>query len=365
MVLRNRSGLIVLLASVLFGCAPVREWDPLEYSVKPGDTLYSIAWRYEVDFKDIARWNNIQPPYAIYPGQRLQLSADDASGSFGHSPVVSDQSSAVAASAANDDEPDVVVTEAPEEDVPADVVVANRVATVVVQKGDTLFSIAQSNGLNHSQLARWNALHPPYALHTGQVLRLTPPVDRYTKAKPPVVVKPVVVATGKWPAKSANEKTLDKADAKNASKASAKSLASTGKQTVANDNAAPRLTPVSAWHWPVKGRVSKTYKANDLARKGISISGKSGQAVTAAAGGRVVYSGNGLISYGNLIIIKHDDDFLSAYAHNQELLVAEGDDVKVDQLIARMGENNGRAQLHFEIRKSGKPVNPLLYLPQI
>jgi lipoprotein NlpD len=302
-----------------------------------------------VDFKDIARWNNIQPPYAIYPGQRLQLAADGASGSFGHGDVVSDQPSA--ATQSDDDEADVEVTEVSAADEASpEVVETNRATTAVVKKGDTLFSIAQQNDLSHSQLARWNALHPPYALHKGQVLRLTPPSDRYTKAKPPVTPK-LVIAAGKSPAKAVSKA------------APPQTVASGAKPSVKKDTDA--LPAISAWHWPVKGRVTKTYKANDLARKGINISGKSGQAVTAAAGGKVVYSGNGLISYGNLIIIKHDDDFLSAYAHNQELLVAEGDDVKVDQLIARMGENNGRAQLHFEIRKSGKPVNPLQYLPKL
>lgn len=332
MMLHNRGWLLGLMVSLLVSCAPVRDWNPLDYSVRPGDTLYSIAWRYEMDFQDIARWNNINPPYAIYPGQRLKLSPDDASGSFGHGSITDVQP------AASDMPPPVesvaVDAMAPEQP-------ASRDTSVVVQKGDTLFSIAQKQGLTHSQLARWNALYPPYALAVGQTLRLTPPTDRYTASS-----KPVIVTPGKTMAPGVTAPTIDK------------------RAVPAADSVPFKYTAVASWHWPVRGQIIKTFDGSDTARKGIAIAGKSGQPVLAAAGGRVVYSGNGLISYGNLIIIKHDDNFLSAYAHNQELLVAEGDEVRADQLIARMGENNGRAQLHFEIRKNGKPVNPLQYLPR-
>jgi lipoprotein NlpD len=336
MFLIKRSWLTGLLFSVLVACTPVREWNPLDYSVKPGDTLYSIAWRYELDFQDIASWNNIASPYAIYPGQRLRLSADDRSGSFGHDTLVADQSAMAAKEDVTEVDVTVVDESAPDE------VVTDRALTVVVRKGDTLYMIAKNNGLSHRQIARWNALHPPYRLRVGQTLRLTPPTDRYaggsatnaTPSKPPA---------GKLPAQP-NVR-----------------MSSAQKKSVVGNVA---LAAVTAWHWPVKGRIIKTFKPDDTSRKGIVIAGKSGQPILAAAGGRVVYSGNGLISYGNLIIIKHDDNYLSAYAHNEELLVSEGDDVRADQLIARMGQNNGRAQLHFEIRKKGKPVNPLQYLPQ-
>jgi len=341
MILHNRGWLLGLAFSVLVSCAPVRDWNPLDYSVRRGDTLYSIAWRYEMDFLDIARWNNITQPYAIYPGQRLTLSADNASGSFGHAAIMTEQPATSSISAADESAAVVSVVEMPASDVAA----SNRGDAVVVQKGETLFSIAQKHGLNHSQLARWNALHPPYALHVGQTLRLTPPADRYASV-------------------AAADKSAAKTDTRTSSQPVAITPVIDKRPVVATDSKPVKWTAVSTWHWPVRGRVIKTFNSNDTARKGIGIAGKVGQPVLAAAGGRVVYSGNGLISYGNLIIIRHDDNYLSAYAHNQELLVAEGDDVKADQLIARMGKNNGRAQLHFEIRKNGKPVNPLQYLPQ-
>ena len=108
----------------------------------------------------------------------------------------------------------------------------------------------------------------------------------------------------------------------------------------------------------------QTYKANDTARKGIGITGKAGQSVKAAAAGSVVYSGNGLINYGNLVIIKHSHSFLSAYAYNQTLLVKEGDSVNRGQAIAKLGKIDSKPRLHFEIRRNGKPVNPLHYLPK-
>jgi lipoprotein NlpD len=341
MMMHSRLWLLGLVLTMLVSCAPVRDWNPLDYSVRPGDTLYSIAWRYEMDFQDIARWNNINPPYAIYPGQRLKLSPDDGSGSFGHDSLPPQPEASIYNAPVESDVVVPVVETPVTEPEPLSV---NLSESVSVQKGDTLFSIAQRNGLSHSQLARWNALHPPYSLHVGQILKLRPPTDRYTAA--------AETSSSTAPVKSTAEPVTI--------------VPSGDKRPAATPQGASpvKYAPVSAWHWPVRGRVIKTFSNNDTARKGIGIAGKAGQPVLAAAGGRVVYSGNGLISYGNLIIIKHDDYYLSAYAHNQELLVAEGDEVRVDQMIARMGENNGRAQLHFEIRKNGKPVNPLQYLPR-
>ncbi len=116
--------------------------------------------------------------------------------------------------------------------------------------------------------------------------------------------------------------------------------------------------------WPASGRITSNYKVDDPARKGIDISGKEGQAIIAAASGEVVYSGSGLMAYGELIIIKHSDKYLSAYAHNRKRLVAEGQKVKVGEKIAEMGRNDrNQILLHFEIRVNGSPRDPLTYLP--
>lgn len=122
---------------------------------------------------------------------------------------------------------------------------------------------------------------------------------------------------------------------------------------------------IVSWKWPAKGSIIRKYSSSAPRKKGIGIAGKSGQAISAAASGKVVYSGNGLIGYGNLIIIKHNESFLSAYAHNKKVYVKEGQLVKRGEKIATMGKNeNNRPMLHFEIRKNGKPVNPVSYLPK-
>ena len=118
------------------------------------------------------------------------------------------------------------------------------------------------------------------------------------------------------------------------------------------------------WRWPGDGKVVGTFVAGDQIRQGIDIAGKAGDPVQAAADGEIVYSGNGLLGYGELIIIKHNANFLSAYGHNRQRLVKEGDKVKAGQQIAELGSSaSAREELHFEIRKNGKPVNPLDYLP--
>ena len=317
--------LFVLLQS----CSGIRDngWNPQSYTVKKNDTLYSIAWRYEMDFRDIAKWNNISAPYAIYPGQRLNMAADSAAGTVGHEAkqqIIVDTRPIL--------ERPVVTVEPLEETASVVVKSLQRPESIIVKKGDTIYSVARYQNLKPKQLARWNALTKPYAIFPGQKLKLTPPKTSQqisNQSKSVVPKKPSV------------------------------------KTTVLAKQIESRLPKtVKSWQWPVKGKVIKTFSAKDTARKGIKIAGNRGQTIKAAAKGKVVYSGNALIGYGNLIIIKHSNTFLSAYAYNRKLLVKEGQQVKSGQAIAQMGTvDKGRAQLHFEIRKNGKPVNPLRYLP--
>jgi lipoprotein NlpD len=134
---------------------------------------------------------------------------------------------------------------------------------------------------------------------------------------------------------------------------------------VAKPVPAPGNARVESWLWPTEGPVLRTFQSQSAGRKGVDIGGRAGQRVVAAADGRVVYTGSGLVGYGRLIIVKHNKNMLSAYGHNQKIMVKEGDQVRGGQAIATMG-NSGttRNQLYFEIRKDGKPVNPLLYLPK-
>ncbi|WP_141001204.1 murein hydrolase activator NlpD, partial [Escherichia coli] len=138
--------------------------------------------------------------------------------------------------------------------------------------------------------------------------------------------------------------------------------ASTTEPTVSSTSTS---TPISTWRWPTEGKVIETFGASEGGNKGIDIAGSKGQAIIATADGRVVYAGNALRGYGNLIIIKHNDDYLSAYAHNDTMLVREQQEVKAGQKIATMGSTGtSSTRLHFEIRYKGKSVNPLRYLPQ-
>ncbi|HEY9050539.1 MAG TPA: peptidoglycan DD-metalloendopeptidase family protein, partial [Gammaproteobacteria bacterium] len=191
-------------------------------------------------------------------------------------------------------------------------------------------------------LARWNALPKSYQIKPGQILRLTPPGIAMVQSPPGSANTTPTPAYVETPTTRITPAVV-----------------------VKSPETSELPSRVEQWIWPVKGRIIKTFNASDTARKGIGIAGSQGQSVVAAASGRVVYSGNGLISYGNLVIIKHSNDFLSAYAYNKSLLVSEGDFVRAGQAIAHMGvSDNDRPQLHFEIRKEGKPVDPLRYLPR-
>lgn len=284
----------VLIASVLVlalqACSSVR-WDPDEYPVSSGDTIYSIAWRYEIDPFELARWNNLSSPYTIYPGQRLRMKPGASSAT-----KTASTSSGKARS-------------------------ASRPGSVTVRKGDTLYGIAREYDVSASKLASINGLESPYLITPGQTLKLQAPESGSTRAAPPGRKK-------------------------------------TGTASQPVDNRAV------TWQWPVQGELITTFKSNKSGRKGIDIAGREGKDIRAAAPGKVVYSGNGLISYGNLVIIKHNRTYLSAYAHNRKLLVKEGDNIKAGQVIAELGQTGTDSpRLHFEIRKNGKPVNPLNYLP--
>lgn len=226
----------LLLFCLLSSCA-VNQWQPGQYTVSKGDTLYAIAWRYRVDYKQLAHWNNISAPYKIYAGQKIWISK------------------------------------------------------------------------------------PRYTLVS-------------TTSKPQVSSKP---------ARSTKPVNFNKPV-----------YTSQAKETTI------------AWRWPVKKpyTITKKFKGASSTAQGIDLQANLGTPVYAAANGHVVYSGNGLIGYGNLVIVKHSDTFLSAYALNQKLFVKEGQKVVIGQKIAAMGLNvDKKPALHFEIRRYGKPVNPIKYLP--
>ena len=208
-----------------------------------------------------------------------------------------------------------------------------------VVKGDTLYSIAFQHGLDYRQIARWNRIADPYLIIIGQRLRLTPP------------------------ARLAAPKALTPTDQTARPGASAAVRPGQAEPRPAKPQVR-RGAGTLRWQWPTQGRVIKRFNAKKLGKKGIMIAGNAGQSVVAAAAGKVVYAGSGLVGYGRLVIVKHAQQLLSAYAHNRKLLVKAGDQVRRGQVIAQMGSTGtSRPSLHFEIRRQGKPIDPLPLLP--
>lgn len=228
----------------------------------------------------------------------------------------------------------------------------------VVARGDTLYSIAWESGRDYKELAAWNKIPPPYTIKIGQQIRLnptsgTPPPSKAPVKKPQTQTEPAPKPAAKpaAPAKAPDAKSKPAATAKTEPSAAPTAPQSTNRE-------------FGPWAWPVKGKILSTFSETG-ANKGLDIAGARNQAVAAAADGRVVYQGSGLRGYGQLIILKHNDEFLSAYAHNDKMLVKEGDAVKRGQKIAEMGSTGtDQVKLHFEIRHHGVPVDPLKYLPK-
>jgi lipoprotein NlpD len=216
-----------------------------------------------------------------------------------------------------------------------------------IKRGDTLLRIALDHGQSHRDIAEWNNIADINQIEVDQVIRVVPP--RSAKAATSrVEVKQEKPSPSKDIAKPA-EKMKEEKLAKNEAR-----VEKSSNEVIAD--------PGIKLSWPSKGNVIDRFDENK--NKGIDISGKSGDPIQAAADGKVVYAGNSLRGYGNLVIVKHDNTFLTAYAHNRTLLVKEGDTVKKAQKIAEMGNTDAdQVKLHFEVRKHGKPVDPMAYLP--
>ncbi|WP_090055802.1 peptidoglycan DD-metalloendopeptidase family protein [Luteibacter sp. 329MFSha] len=279
------------------------------YRVSKGDTLYSIAFRNKVDFRDLASWNGIASPYTIWPGQELRLSPPGrASHAATPAPVVAATPPPSATPAPHAAPPPAgaqpgfaPVTEAESAPPPAVVSApapATTTNTPVVVAGKPAESVV-----------------PPPPAPSAPATQPPPPVENPPASTP-------IVASG-----------------------------------------ATRSAGGITWRWPADGALIKKFSSGD-AIPGIEVGGKAGDPIRAAADGVVVYSGNGLVGYGELVIIKHSDSFLSAYGHNRKRLVKEGEKVKAGQTVAEMGSSGAtRDELQFQIRRDGNPVDPLQYLP--
>ena len=253
--------------------------------------------------------------------------------------------------------------------------------------GDTLYSIAWESGQDYHDLATWNHLPQPYTIVPGQRLRLYPPKRN---ARPQVATVPPAVAAGTGgsmgtrpleakaqaapqvpPPRKLPKPTLRPTIAPQAQKPSLSTVkikpTPPARPAATKEHPRERLErPDTAfsWVWPTEGKILRNF-TDSGSGKGLDIIGIRGQVVRAAANGRVVYHGSGLRGYGQLIIIKHNDEFLSAYAHNERIYIKEGDSVKRGAKIAAMGDSGtDRVKLHFEVRRNGKPVDPLKFLPK-
>lgn len=258
-------------------------------------------------------------------------------------------------------------------------------STYTVKRGDTLFYIAWITGNDFRDLAQRNNVQAPYGLEVGQTLQvgnatgtpLTPgntvsaadvtaqnnSVKSAQKSSTVVASQPVITYSEDSGDQSANKMLPNnKGTATTVTAPVTAPVVSSIEPTASSTSTS---SPISAWRWPTDGKVIENFSSTEGGNKGIDIAGSKGQAIIATADGRVVYAGNALRGYGNLIIIKHNDDYLSAYAHNDTMLVREQQEVKAGQKIATMGSTGtSSTRLHFEIRYKGKSVNPLQYLPQ-
>lgn len=246
-----------------------------------------------------------------------------------------------------------------------------RPDSYIVQKGDTLFSIAFNYGFDYHELAESNGIQDPGVISVGQEIRLFPNRARTATAVAPAVVKPIEILLKdqpklvKYPYSEAAMAQIDKVQEQTTPVATTVAkVESTAKPgTATEDSADVGEEPALEWGLPTQGKLIGQF-SESANRKGIDIAGQLGQPVMASASGKVVYSGSGLRGYGKLIIIKHNNTYLSAYAHNDKVLVKEGQAVSRGQKIAEMGKTDSKeVKLHFEVRRFGKPVDPGKYLP--
>ncbi|WP_445775770.1 peptidoglycan DD-metalloendopeptidase family protein [Shewanella sp.] len=257
-----------------------------------------------------------------------------------------------------------------------------------VKKGDTLYSIAWGAGRHFLELARENNLQAPYTIYPGQILNLAssqrsvaaavnPSQSSVSSVQTQAVTQPYSSVSNRSHLETINAAEVKKPQPVVVSDRTQKDLdhnvkpaysVTTTQQNV-NQNASSPVAnlpqQVQQWHWPVRGRIIGYFSASEQGNQGIKIAGNRGDVIKAAADGRVVYAGNALRGYGNLVIIKHNDDFLSAYAHADTITVKEKQYVSAGQTVAKMGSTGtNQVMLHFEVRYHGKSVNPLRYLPK-
>ncbi|PAU71548.1 peptidoglycan DD-metalloendopeptidase family protein [Vreelandella alkaliphila] len=325
--------------------------DSPQYTVKTGDTLYGIAWQHNLDYRQLAQINNIDAPYQIYPGQTIALregAAASSNPSAGSSAPERPVSGAVATGlnpqatsvASNDQQLDWLL---PDESA------IERNQRLTAERAERAEQAAeQASVAAAQQVADSASAANTEATSTVEASQSEPTSEPEPTAEPKPEPKPEP-APEPEPAV-----TTPPAEAEQPS------------QTARVDRSSRTFTPVDNvnWQWPTSGQVTGEFGQGGSITAGIDIGGQKGQPVKAAGPGIVVYAGSGVRGYGNLILLKHNDQYLSAYAHNDSLSVKENDVVEAGEVIATMGDSDADSvKLHFEVRRDGQPQNPLDYLP--
>lgn len=325
-----------------------------QHIVKKGDTLYAIAFRYELDYRDIARWNGITEPFIIKPDQRLILRDPNSVPALAQSngaPVPTN-------SATPQTQTSSVTSTAPTAQVGVEAPMTQGVSVGSTVPESQLSTVEPLSPTNAEGLPTGFAGNSPAPVRPGTptaanaagtpsagapATATAPPVSTSAQADVPVTPPAELMAPKPDTAMAIQAPTLG---------------------TGTKPSGVKPPAGANGWGWPVIGRVLTTFSGTDPGRQGVDISGNLGDPVHAAKGGDVVYSGRGIIGYGELIVIKHDDSTLTAYGHNDKRSVKEGQRVTQGQKIAEMGKApNGQSLLHFEVRRNGKPIDPLSVLP--
>ncbi|HEY9936833.1 TPA: peptidoglycan DD-metalloendopeptidase family protein [Neisseria meningitidis] len=309
------------------------------HTIVRGDTVYNISKRYHISQDDFRAWNGMT----------------DNTLSIGQIVKVKPAGYAAPKAAAVKSRPAVPAAAQPlVQSAPVDI----NAATHTIVRGDTVYNISKRYHISQDDFRAWNGM-TDNMLSIGQIVKVKPAGYAAPKAAA-VKSRPAVPAAVQTPVKPAAQPPVQSAPQPAAPAAENKAVPAPAPQSPAASPSGTRSVGGIVWQRPTQGKVVADFGGNN---KGVDIAGNAGQPVLAAADGKVVYAGSGLRGYGNLVIIQHNSSFLTAYGHNQKLLVGEGQQVKRGQQVALMGNTDAsRTQLHFEVRQNGKPVNPNSYI---
>lgn len=375
-------GLVVIAGAVVASEAVAQEMpttmsaERIDVVVEPGDTVYALGRRFDVAPADIISANDIQPPYQLQVGQKLVMPVETAQAA--PQPKTAKASEPRAETAAMSDEAEVKkvqvsATSAPtrlefntpaaaERDVKAPAKIAKLDAVYTVQPGDTMYSLARRFGLELTELAAANEIDSPYTLSVDQRIIIPGALaENVSEAQPAAALTTgtiVAPATASDMAKSADAEMA--ARELGVMKAVAKEKAEADDAIVINKNSDSRFS------WPLRGSIVENYGRNDagIRNDGINIAAPVGAPIRASADGQVIYTGAELEGYGNLLLVRHEDGWVSAYAHADKILVKKGDTVRQGQVVAKVGRTGDvdQPQLHFELRHELQPRDPLAAL---